>query len=84
MSTLWRRHLERRKGRYTKVPRLSFDLEDGNTDGTILSNHLHESIRRMSASMTYSVGMKTASMTVGSPSIALRLDAGYRGKGRVR
>lgn len=76
MSTLRRRHLERRKRWHTGAPRLSFDLEDGNTDGTIPSNHLHESICRMSESITSSIGMKTASMTVGNTSIALRSDAG--------
>lgn len=58
------------------APRLSFDLEDANTNETIPSNHLDESIRRMYESMTSSIGMKTASMTVGSTSIALRSYAG--------
>jgi hypothetical protein len=76
MSTLRRRYFERRKGWHTGAPRLSFDLEDGNTDGTIPSNHLHESIRRMSESITSSLGRKTASLTVGNTSIALHSDAG--------
>ena len=76
MSTLRRRHLERRKGWHTGALRLLFDLEDGNTNGTIPSNHLHESTRRMSESITTSIGMKTASMTVGSTRIALRFDVG--------
>lgn len=76
MSTLRRRHLERRKGWHMGAPRLSFDLEDANTNETIPSNHLDESIRRMYESMTSSIGMKTASMTVGSTSIALRSYAG--------
>jgi hypothetical protein len=76
MSTLRRRYLERGKGWHTGASRLSFDLEDGNTDGTIPSNHLHESICRMSELITSSIGMKTASMTVGSTSIALRSDPG--------
>jgi hypothetical protein len=38
MSTLWRRHLERRKGWCTGAPRLSFSLEHGNTgDDTVKS-----------------------------------------------
>jgi hypothetical protein len=83
MSTLRRRHLERRKGRHMEASRLSSDLGDGNTDGTIPSNHLHEYIRGTSESMTSSIGMKTASLTVGSTSIALGSDAGCRGEGRV-
>ena len=44
---------------HTGTSRLSFHLEDGNTDGTIPSNHLHDSIRRMSELITSSIGMKT-------------------------
>jgi hypothetical protein len=87
MSTLRRRHLERRKGRHTETPRLSFDLDNGNTDGATQSNHLQESMRRNSESMSSSIGyvgtMKTASMTVGSTSIAPRSDAGYPGRSRI-
>jgi hypothetical protein len=80
-STLRRRHLERRKGRHTEAPHLSIDLEDGNMDGTMPLNDLHESIRRMSESITFSIEMKTASMTVGSTSIALRSDmSAFRAK----
>jgi hypothetical protein len=57
--------------------------KDVNTDGTTPSNHLHRPIRRMSESMTSSIEMNTASMTVGSTSIALRSDAGCLGKDRV-
>jgi hypothetical protein len=39
-----------------ETPRLSLDLGDGNTDGTIPSNHLHKSIRSMSESITSSLG----------------------------
>jgi len=87
MSTLRRRHLARRKGHHTEGPRLSFDLGSGDLNATTQANHLHESMRRTSESMSSSTGyvgtMKTASMTVGSTSIAPRSDAGYPGRSRI-
>jgi hypothetical protein len=87
MSTLRRRHIQRRKDRHTEAPRLSFGLDSGDADGPRRSLCVQDRTRRLSESMSSSIGyvatIKTASMTVGSASIAPRSDAGLRGKSRV-
>ncbi|KAF2820334.1 Rho guanyl nucleotide exchange factor [Ophiobolus disseminans] len=83
MSTLRRRHIHRRKDHAPESPRLSTDLEVHDTH----SVGLQEFTRRTSDSYSSSIGcviaMKSASMTVGSASIAPRSEAGVQGQGRV-
>ncbi|KAF1835300.1 hypothetical protein BDW02DRAFT_523546 [Decorospora gaudefroyi] len=87
MSTLRRRHAQRWKDELTEVPRLSFDTTDGNSFMSRPPGRLSESVRRtsesMSSSMGYVTAVKSASMTVGSTSIAPRSDAGLQGKVRL-
>ncbi|KAH7394498.1 hypothetical protein BKA66DRAFT_438839 [Pyrenochaeta sp. MPI-SDFR-AT-0127] len=85
MSTLRRRHAQRRKSLVTEVAGLSGNMM--NTDSIVLPlpNQLQESTRRMSDSISSSMGcvtaMKSASMTIASASIVPRSDVGFNVKG---
>lgn len=85
MSTLRRRHAQRRKEHITKSPRLSLDMMeldialDSSTEVPRSANRTSES---MSSSMGYVNAMKSASITIAGTSIALRSDTGLQGKPR--
>lgn len=87
MSTLRRRHAQRWKDNDSEIPRLSFDTTDGMSILSRPLGRLSESVRRTSESMTSSMGyvtaLKSASMTIGSASIAPRSEAGVQGKVRL-
>jgi hypothetical protein len=87
MSTLRRRHAQRWKENGPDIPRLSFDTNDGMSVLSRPLGRLSGSVRRTSESMTSSMGyvtaMKSASMTIGSASLAPRSDAGLHGKVRL-
>lgn len=83
MSTLRRRHAQRRKEHRTEVGRLSFDAVDQDFD-MASSRLLPESEGRTSESMSSSMGcvtaMKSASITIAGTSIAPRSEIGIQGK----
>lgn len=83
MSTLRRRHAQRRKEHMTENPRLSFDTLDHDFD-VASSQLLLESEGRTSESMSSSMGcvtaVKSASITIAGTSIAPRSEIGIQGK----
>ncbi|KAH9863818.1 hypothetical protein J1614_009750 [Plenodomus biglobosus] len=83
MSTLRRRHAQRRKEHMTENPRLSFDTVDHDFD-MASSQLLLESEGRTSESMSSSMGcvtaVKSASITIAGTSIAPRSEIGIQGK----
>ncbi|KAJ4366254.1 hypothetical protein N0V83_007890 [Neocucurbitaria cava] len=87
MSALKRRHVERRREHVIDIPQLSLDTTDG--DFVVLSSpdQMSDSIRRTSGSMSSSMNcvtaMKSASITIGSTSIAPRSDTGLLGQTRM-
>jgi hypothetical protein len=87
VSTLRRRHAQRWKEDLTEIPRLSFDTNDGMSVFSRPLGSLSASVGRTSGSMTSSMGyvtaMKSASMTIGSTSLAPHSDAGLHGKIRL-
>ena len=87
MSTLRRRHIQRRKDSAAEAIPLSLDLETSDVHEPRRPLRLEDSVRRTSESYSSSIGyvmaMKSASMTIGSASIAPRSDNGLHGKGRV-
>jgi hypothetical protein len=82
-STLRRRHLEHREGRHAEAPCLCSISKMSTRMGRYRQITCTGPISRMSESMTSSIEVNTASMTVGSTSIAPRSDAGCLGKDRV-
>jgi hypothetical protein len=83
MSILRRRHMYRRKDSLSEVPALAVEMFEGDINFPNLQLPfvpLSETSRRMSASMSSSLGcvtaVKSASITVASVSIAPRSDAG--------
>ncbi|KAH7086579.1 hypothetical protein FB567DRAFT_444803 [Paraphoma chrysanthemicola] len=87
MSTLRRRHIDRRKPHAADGPRLSFEMLHRDTDVLTRPAHLDGSLRKNSESMTSSMGcvaaVGSASVTVGSTSIASHSDAGHHGHTRI-
>ncbi|KAF1914219.1 hypothetical protein BDU57DRAFT_287388 [Ampelomyces quisqualis] len=87
LSTLRRRHVQRRDDRALGRPRPSLDLSSQHHDASLQSSHEHDPSRRHSESMSSSMGcittMRSASMTVASTSIAPRSESVVRGKARV-
>lgn len=87
MSTLRRRHAQRWRDNLPEILRLSFDTTDGISVLSRPPERLSESARRTSESLTSSMGyvtaMKSASITIGSTSIAPRSDAGLQGRVRL-
>jgi hypothetical protein len=88
MSTLRRRHVQRRKDNFLDAPRWSVDLIEGEAAMLAPIKILPESLRRRSGSFSSSLAcvtaMKSASITVASASIAPRSDAGgFQGKART-
>lgn len=85
MSTLRRRHAQRRRDYVTEARRQSVDLTEGNITVLPPSVQLHESLHKMSESVSSSMGcvtaVKPASMTITSTSIAPRSDVGFHSKG---
>ncbi|KAF2853415.1 hypothetical protein T440DRAFT_476683 [Plenodomus tracheiphilus IPT5] len=83
MSTLRRRHAQRRREHVTEIPRLSFDTVDQDFD-LASSRLVPESEGRMSESLSSSMGcvtaMKSASITIAGTSIAPRSEAGMQSK----
>lgn len=87
MSTLRRRHIHRRKDHISEAVHLSDDTTEGGPT-MLLAPAMSESVRRMSVSISSSMGcvtaIKSASMTVASTSIAPRSDAGgFHGPARL-
>ncbi|KAL5117253.1 hypothetical protein ACEQ8H_004812 [Pleosporales sp. CAS-2024a] len=87
LSTLRRRHLQRRVDHSADVLRLSLDVGQVALDELSRSLKMHEvSRRRNSGSMSSSMGavvtMKSASMTAASTSIAPWSDTGYNSRSR--
>lgn len=91
MSTLRRRHAERRMDSVIEAPQLSFNSSfDGHhNDDELLRRQyrFREPLRRNSESMSSSMGcvtaMKSASITIASTSIAPRSESGFHGKGHI-
>lgn len=88
ISTLRRRHVQRRKDNFSDAPRWSVDPIEGEAAILAPIKLLPESLRRRSGSFSSSLAcvtaMKSASITVASASIAPRSDAGgFQGKART-
>jgi hypothetical protein len=87
LSTLRRRHVQRRDDHGTDGPRRSLDPFTRNHDASAQSRHEREPSRRHSESMSSSMGcvttMRSASMTNASTSIAPHSDSVFRGKARI-
>jgi hypothetical protein len=87
LSTLRRRHMQRRDDHAPPSARVSFDLDPQDRDIFLRPLHLEDSLRRNSESMSSSMGgvitVKSASMTIGSTSIAPRSENGFLGEGRT-
>jgi hypothetical protein len=87
LSTLRRRHMQRRVDHVPGAPRVSFDLDHRDRDAFLRPSNPPASLRRNSESMSSSMGyvttVKSASMTVASTSIAPRSEIGFHGKGRI-
>ncbi|KAF1851488.1 uncharacterized protein K460DRAFT_413044 [Cucurbitaria berberidis CBS 394.84] len=87
MSTLRRRHVQRRREHDTDVPRPSFDTTDRDFVLLPQPEKLLESVRRTSGSMSSSMNcvtaMKSASITIAGTSIAPHSDTGLYSKGRL-
>ena len=85
MSTLRRRHVQKRKQHPVEVPILSFDLAED--DGSEAPREAQQLTRRISESMTSSMdrvtAMKSASITIAGTSIAPRSETGAPGKVRM-
>jgi hypothetical protein len=81
LSTLRRRHVHRQRHHTADAPRSSFDTNHREADV------LQQSLRRNSESMSSSMGcvttVKSASITIGSTSIAPRSDHGFHAKLRI-
>ena len=86
MSTLRRRHAQRRKDHSTDIPRASFDMMEGDGELGPL-REVPQSTRRTSESLSSSMGgvvaMKSASITIAGTSIAPRSETGLQGKSRM-
>jgi hypothetical protein len=87
LSTLRRLHMQRRDDHVPRAARVSFDLDHRDRDAFLQPSQPPDSLRRNSESMSSSMGyvttVKSASMTVGSTSIAPRSENGFHGKGRI-
>lgn len=88
MSTLRRRHAQRRKGNTSESPRWSVDFVKGDAAMLAPLTLLPESLRRRSGSFSSSLAcvtaMRSASITVASASIAPRSDGGgFHSKART-
>jgi hypothetical protein len=87
LSTLRRRHVQRRHDRVAGGPRPTFNFDNREKQTSLRNPCEQESLRRHSESMSSSMGcittMKSASMTAASTSIAPRSDTGLRGKVRI-
>jgi hypothetical protein len=87
LSTLRRRHIQRRNDQISGAVRLSFDNAPGERDGLLRPPRPQDSLRRNSESMSSSMGcittVRSASMTIGSTSIAPRSENGFHGKSRI-
>ncbi|KAF2024193.1 hypothetical protein EK21DRAFT_79214 [Setomelanomma holmii] len=83
LSTLRRRHIDRRQSQATEGARLSFDIQHRDTDVLMRPDCLDDSLRRTSESMSPSMrcvaAVGSASITVGSTSIAPQSDTGHHG-----
>jgi hypothetical protein len=87
LSTLRRRHMQRRVDHVPGAPRVSFDLDHRDRDAFLRLPNPTDSLRRNSESISSSMGyvttVKSASMTVASTSIAPRSENGFHEKGRI-
>jgi hypothetical protein len=87
LSTLRRRHMQRRDDHASASARVSLDLDRQERDIFLRPPHPEDSLRRNSESMSSSMGgvitIKSASMTIGSTSIAPRSENGFLGEGRT-
>lgn len=87
LSTLRRRHLQRREDRASGALRPSLDIDHRARDALLRPPQAQEYLRRHSESMSSSMGgvitMKSASMTIASTSIAPGSETGGQGRGRI-
>ena len=87
LSTLRRRHLQRRNDRAPEALRLSLDIENRAKDALLRPPPMQIPLRRHSESVSSSMGgvltMKSASMTAASASIAPRSESGFQGRARI-
>lgn len=87
LSTLRRRHLQRRNDRASESLRLSLDIENRAKDALLRPPPMQAPLRRHSESVSSSMGgvltMKSASMTAASASIAPRSESGFQSRARI-
>jgi hypothetical protein len=87
LSVLRRRHVQRGHGHESGAVQASFDIDHRNKDALLRPPPPQDSLRRNSESMSSSMGcittVKSASMTIGSTSIAPRSESGFPWKSRV-
>jgi hypothetical protein len=87
LSTLRRRHLQRKDDRPSEAVRLSLDIENRVKGALVRPPQAQESLCRHSESVSSSMGgvftVKSATMTNASTSIAPRSEHGIQGRGRI-
>ncbi|KAH4208520.1 hypothetical protein HBH70_185040 [Parastagonospora nodorum] len=87
LSTLRRRHLQRRDDRASEALRLSLDIENRTKDALLRPPPTQAPLHRHSESVSSSMGgvltMKSASMTAASASIAPHSESGFQGRARI-
>jgi hypothetical protein len=87
LSTLRRRHLQRKDDRASEATRLSLEVDTRAKNALLRPPQEQESLRRLSESVSSSMGgvftMKSASMTNASTSIAPRSEHGVQSRGRI-
>jgi hypothetical protein len=87
LSTLRRRHLQRRDDRASEALRLSLDIENRARNALLHPPQAQVSPRRHSESVSSSMGgvftMESASMTNASTSVAPHSEIGVQGRGRI-